>query len=229
MGCKEPADTPPVEADSDPSGSDTAEADTAASDTGSGGADTDTDAPADTDGTGDDSDADTDSGDSGDGDDSDTDLDPDGHWGVWPAASGCSDMLVYAANAENTAAWVFSSAGYAEKAHIEGPQTASFDFATSPPGASLAVLEGTSVTAHYCVGMLPPVDPEILRDWFPVAGTVDLRVTAEGSGPGFPGYTPAVAEISLRDIQMVPSDDPLATPVPLGDQDVTVHIGWLPM
>ena len=138
-------------------------------------------------------------------------------------------MMVFASNEENTAAWVFNTYGYAESASTEGPQTASFDFGDDPEGATLRVLEGTSVTSTYCVGMRPEEEPEIVREWLPVSGTVELRVTPEGVGPWFAGFTPAVAEISLRDIALVPSDAPLTTPVLLGDQDVSVSVGWLPM
>ncbi len=182
-------------------------------------ADTDADSDADTD-TDTDADADADA-------DSDTDTDIEGLEPAWANEleyqGGCSDVIMYAWNPDDTIALFFRASGVAETAHAAGEAT-EFYWTLPDPEVDVWVERGEHLT-HMTCNDAKEFETVVDRTWVGTEGSVFLTVTPTGDSEPW-GEFPALGELELSGIRLDSGHDPV--PPHLSYFFISTGIGWLP-
>lgn len=136
--------------------------------------------------------------------------------------AGCTDIVMYTRNRNDTLAVVFQSSGQVAAARSAG-KTTTFNISLPQDGVILRLYQGERLTENYCSDyILPGSEPSIAADRTAASGTATLTLTPDLSSSG------ATGTLRLSNVLFTDPDSSIPA-VSLGALELpNVSVGWLP-
>lgn len=144
----------------------------------------------------------------------------DGFGATLTDVGGCSDLVVYASNPEDTVLLRFDHDGAVAEALAAG-EALTTTLVLPDPDTSLVVQVGEKIADAMCTDVIINGGPTVHEEWAATSGEATLTVRADGTD----GWK-SRADLTLTDVRFASEAGEEAA---LGDFAVTdISVGWLP-